>query len=221
MPQSNFTFDLARWAQTLVGIAQNGLTFSNSPFDVERYHELLKLAAEMTAAINANAQPDPTLAAELNLLWRQQVVTQAKGYITPKISTGAVVFNEQDELLLVYHALRHYWVCPGGNIDVGYTATATVRKEVREETGLLVTPLALIAVNDCLHQGYVYPWHTYALMFYCRLDGGELAPQTKEIAEARFFAREALPTLLLDGKPSWVQQAFAWHYGHTRLLHFD
>ncbi len=219
--QPTLTAELARWTQQLVGIAQNGLTFSNSPFDVERYHELIKLAAEMTATVNADAVYDPALASDLALLWREQVAQRAKGYVTPNISVGALVFNEDDELLLVDNAVHNYWICPGGNIDPGYTAAQTVRKEVWEETGLDVTPLALVAVNDCMAQGYNYPWHTYAMLFYCQLNGGTLQPQTEEIHQAAFFALDQLPSPLLDGHPSWVQQAYDWHSGQRGETYFD
>jgi ADP-ribose pyrophosphatase YjhB (NUDIX family) len=222
MPQKvTLTTNLARWTQQLVGIAQNGLTFSNSPFDVERYHELINLAAAMTAALNRNAQWDAALAAQLADLWRAQVAQRARGYVTPNVSVGALIFNEQDELLLIDNAVHNYWICPGGNIDPGYTAAQTVRKEVREETGLAVTPVALVAVNDSLAQGYHYPWHTDSLLFYCRIDGGTLQPQTKEVRQAAFFARDQLPSPILDGEPSWVEQAFAWHGGRQRQVYFD
>lgn len=221
MSEPNLTANLARWTQQLVGIAQNGLTFSNSPFDVERYEELIKLAAEMTATVNSDAQYDATLAAELDKLWRDQIARRARGYVTPNVSVGALVFNEQDELLLVDNVVHNYWICPGGNIDAGYTAAQTVRKELQEETGLEATPIALVAVNDCLAQGYNYPWHTYSLLFYCRLNGGVLQPQTKEIRDAAFFSRDQLPTPLLDGTPSWVEQAFDWHNGRQQQPYFD
>lgn len=221
MSEPNLTEQLAQWTQQLLGIAQNGLTFSNSPFDVERYDELIKLAAEMTATINRDAQFDPTLADDLEHLWHEQVRQRARGYVTPNISVGALVFNEQDELLLVDNAVHDYWVCPGGNIDAGYTAAQTVVKEVYEETGLHVTPVAIVAVNDCMTQGYNYPWHTYSLLFDCRLEGGTLQPQTKEVRGVGFFAQDRLPSPLLDGEPSWVQQAFDWHFGRITTPFFD
>lgn len=217
----SLTADLALWTQQLIGIAQNGLTFSNSPFDVERYHELIKVAAAMTATLNRGAQWDPVLAAELADLWRTQVAQRARGYVTPNVSVGALIFNARDELLLIDNAVHNYWICPGGNIDPGYTAAQTVCKEVREETGLTVTPVALVAVNDSLAQGYHYPWHTNSLLFYCRIDDGVLQPQTQEVRQAAFFARDQLPAPILDGEPSWVEQAFAWHGGKQRRVYFD
>lgn len=91
------TSHLARWSQTLAGLAQTGLAFSNSTFDVERYQELLRLAAEMSAKLNAQALFDPTLADHLVEGWRQQVQPGFAGYASPKVRCGAIVFNTHDE----------------------------------------------------------------------------------------------------------------------------
>ncbi len=219
---ADITAHLARWSQSLLAIAQTGLNFSNNPYDVERFEEILKLAAEMTATINPAGQLNPPLAAQLEALWRRQVETDFKGYITPNVSVGAIVFNDQDEILLVYSALADYWVFPVGNADVGYTAAEVAQKETREESGLDVTPLQLMAVNDSFRQGFNRTVHVYNLLFYCRLEGGTLGPQTVEIREAGFFKREHLPpSLVADGEPPWVKRAFDWHFGISRQVYFD
>lgn len=37
------------WAKKLQAIAQNGLTYTENPFDIERYQLIRKIAAEMMA----------------------------------------------------------------------------------------------------------------------------------------------------------------------------
>ena len=39
-----------QWVQTLQTIAQAGLTYTQNPFDRERYHRLMGVAAEILAA---------------------------------------------------------------------------------------------------------------------------------------------------------------------------
>ncbi len=219
---TDLTTKLARWSQALLGIAQTGLSFANSPYDVERYEELIKLAAEITATINPASQLDLALAVQLETAWRRQVEAGFKGYVTPNVSVGGIVFNNQDEILLVHSALDDYWIFPVGNADVGYTAAEVARKEVWEETGLEVTPLRLMAVNDSFRQGFNRNVHIYNLLFYCRLDGGELKPRTAEIREAGFFKREHLPpSMVAEGEPAWVRRAFDWHFGLSRQVYFD
>ena len=218
----DLTAQLARWSQFLVGLAQTGIGYANNPYDVERYEELLKLAAEISATINPDAKLDPTLAAQLEAMWHHQTESDFPGYITPNVSVGSVVFNDRDEILLVYSNLTNIWVYPVGGADVGYTAAEIAQKEVKEESGLDVTPLHLMAVHDSYCQGFNLNTHIYNLAFYCRLDGGKLQPQTPEIREARFFSRENLPASLTDPQvPIWLKHAFNWHHGVSREPYFD
>ena len=216
------TAQLAQWSQSLMAIARTGLSLSDSPYDVERYRELLKLSADMAATINANAQLNPAMATRLEATWHHQLETGFKGYVTPNVSVGAIVFNHQDEILLVYSALQDCWIFPGGNADVGYTAAEIARKEVKEETGLDVTPLDLMGIDDSFRQGFNLNVHLYSVHFYCRLDGGELNSQTSEISEAGFFKRGNLPqSMMPEGEPTWVKRAFDLHLGVCRQPYFD
>jgi ADP-ribose pyrophosphatase YjhB (NUDIX family) len=212
---------LARWSQSLVGIAQTGLAFTTDPYDTERYEELLRLAAEMAASMNSQAVLDPVLATQLEAGWREQVEIGFKGYVTPKVTVGGIVFNEQDELLLVYTAGRDDWCFPVGLADIGYTPSEVAKKEVLEESGLHVTPIQLMGVADSFARGFNRDVHMYNLLFYCRLDGGELEPRTPEVTEAGFFKREALPEPLNNDGRQWVDDVFDWHWSIRREPYFD
>jgi ADP-ribose pyrophosphatase YjhB (NUDIX family) len=208
---------LGRWSQRLLGIAQTGLAFATSPYDIERYEELLALAAEIAATSNARASLNPRLAGQLERAWRNQVQTGIGGYATPKVGVGAIVFNAQDELLLVHSTFRQDWCCPGGLADLGYAPSEVARKEALEEAGVDVTPLQLMGVVDSLQHGYSPGLHVYSLLFYCRLEGGEINSQTEEIDQVGFFRQERLPTpLTMD-----LTLAFEWHYQHRQQAYFD
>jgi hypothetical protein len=38
-----------KWSRQIQAIAQSGLAYSPNPFDQERYHQLMQIAAEMMA----------------------------------------------------------------------------------------------------------------------------------------------------------------------------
>lgn len=57
-----------------------------------------------------------------------------RGYVTQK----AVVFNEDDEVLLVRSAPDNMWSIPGGRVQDDENADEALAREVREETGLSV-----------------------------------------------------------------------------------
>src|SRR5262249_40917770 len=157
----------------LRAIALTGLAFEPSLYDRERYEDLLRLAANM-ATTAADLCTDSELSQQLYDRWHTEVGKRENGYVTPKTGVGAVGFNARDELLLIRRANNGTWLYPTGWADVGYVPAQVAAKEVREETGLEVTPTRLIAVYDSLRRKVpTIGVHFWSLTFYCRLDGGE------------------------------------------------
>ena len=151
---SDITHQLA-----LCAISQTGLAFHPHAYDQERYEALLRLAGQMTATLNAPAALDPQLAADFEGYWRSEIRAGVPGYITPKVGVGAVVFNEDDELLLICRSDSGHWLYPTGWLDVGLTPAETAVKEVREETGLAVEAEKLLGVFDSSLRRYPLPFH--------------------------------------------------------------
>ena len=208
------------WIQRLRAIAQTGIAFGPPVYDRERYEEILALAAQM-ASTRDNFSSDATLTDALYQKWRGQVGSGVAGYVTPKVGVGGIVFNDRDELLLIERP-SHYWLFPTGWADVGYSPAEVVVKEVLEETGLRVTPLRLIAVYDIRSLLEVdLDQQLYSLIFYCRLDGGEISLRPHEALNAGFFARDALPSPLARGEMGWVEHAWAAHRGELQETYFD
>jgi ADP-ribose pyrophosphatase YjhB (NUDIX family) len=217
----NLSSQLNLWIQRLRAIAQTGLAFEPRVYDRERYEELLKLAADM-AATNATLNTDSRLSHELYDHWRAQVQPGVKGYVTPKVGVGAMVFNDSDEILLIKRPTGQ-WLYPTGWADVGYSPAQVAAKEVLEETGLRATPLRLVAVYDvrALADHPDVSLHFYSLIFYCRLDGGILNRHLTETLDAGFFSREHLPQPLARQDLQWVELAWAAHRGEQREAYFD
>jgi len=53
-------------------------------------------------------------------------------------SVSAVIFDRRGRLLLQQRSDGGQWGLPGGSIEIGESVTDAVRREVREETGLVV-----------------------------------------------------------------------------------
>ena len=209
------------WTERLRAIAQTGLAFDPHAYDRERYEELLKLAGDM-AATRANLATDAAVSQSHYDRWRAEVGAREKGYVTPKVGVGAVVFNTQDELLLVKRAQTGNWLYVTGWADIGYAPAEVAVKEVLEETGLRVTPLRLIAVYDSLRRAQPnYDNHFWSVTFLCRLDGGDLRGHAHETLDLGFFARDRLPApLSRDGVP-WIAHCFEAHAGTLLEPYFD
>ena len=172
-------------AQRIQAIAQTGLNYAVSPYDIERYGELSAIAAAMIAG------PEP-----LNIDRARLVFGAERGYATPKVDVRAAVF-QQDRLLLVREREDGGWTLPGGWAEVGQSAAESVEREVREESGYLVKAVKLLACwdrNKHLHPAI--PFHAYKLVFRCELAGG--APSASaETSEVGFFAEGQIPPLSL------------------------
>jgi ADP-ribose pyrophosphatase YjhB (NUDIX family) len=173
--------DWLAWLQTLTSIAQRGLTYASSPYDKENYETLRAFCAEFAAS--ASGVPVGTA---------QSLFAAHDGYPTPKVDVRAAVFRD-GQLLFVREAADGRWALPGGWADLGVTPGEVAAKEVREECGLLVRPVKLLAAL-----GRRTPpeslWSVYKLIVRCELEGGQLGT-SHETIDARFFSRDELPEL--------------------------
>jgi len=130
----------------------------------------------------------------------------------PVILPGVMAFVRDDagRVLVARRADDGLFDVPGGYCDLGETTTATVIREVREETGLEVEPVRLIGVYsaDMLVR---YPngdtVHGVGAAFECRITGGALRADHDEITEARFMP---LAELLAQPSPSMAGMRQCW-----------
>jgi len=104
------------------------------------------------------------------------------------IGVGSVVV-QGDKVLLVKIKYGHKgWMLPGGYVRPAETIGEAVRREVLEETGLVVEPLELVSVRSRIKEGR----NDIYVTFRVRVVGGELRPDGKEIMEARYFTLEEM-----------------------------
>ena len=206
--------DLVRWSEALSGIARTGLGFTTSLYEQERFQEVLHVAADMRAAV-----ADASTASEWVGEWMGAVGKGVPGYVTPKLAVGAVVGNEKGELLLIQRADSGIWLYPTGWCDVGYSPSEVVVKEVKEEAGIDVEPVRIIAVIDGVRNQFTRV-PLYSLVFHCRMIGGDLKPHPLECRDVGFFGRDSLPEPLV-GFERWGPQAFAAIDGHPLEVAFD
>ncbi len=171
-----------QWAMELQSLAQAGLHYSPNVFDQERYTRIREIAAEMAAH---QAQiPLPTV---------QTLFCGETGYQTPKLDTRAAIFD--GERILLVHEKDGRWSLPGGWVDVWLSIGENTAKEVREEAGLEVEPLRVIAVQQReKHNQPVYAWGVIKVFMECKLLGGSFAANS-ETTESGWFSLDELPPL--------------------------
>jgi len=180
----NKEIELFEKIKRIRALAQVGLIYSTNEYDTDRYNELLDISNSMTSLIT---NVKPSVIAES--------FTIEKEYITPKVDVRGVIFNEQDEILLVKEKADNKWSLPGGWAEVGYSPTEGVVKEVQEETGLNVRPIRLLAVLDKRCHPYPPALHyVYKIFIQCEVKDGNLST-TFDILDVGYFKQNDLPTL--------------------------
>ena len=112
-----------QWARKLQALAQNGLTYTENGYDLDRYRQIRLIALEMMAKGSGSS-----------LTRIEELFEGEVGYQTPKVDTRGVVFRE-DRLLLVREKIDGLWTLPGGWVDPNETPREAVEREVMEESG--------------------------------------------------------------------------------------
>jgi len=118
----------------------------------------------------------------------------------PLVGVGAVVIEENRVLLIRRGTppLLGEWSLPGGVLECGETLREAVKREAREETGLLVETAEMLGVYERVIRddaGRVR-YHYVLLDFLCRPAGGDLKAGS-DAADVRWFTRDELPALNL------------------------
>ena len=111
----------------------------------------------------------------------------------PRLSPAVIVLVTRgpDEVLLE-RPVRNpgpFWRLVSGFVDAGETAEEAVRREIAEETGVRVRDVRYVG-----SQSWPFPG-SLMLAFRAEHDGGDPRPDGGEVAECRFFRRDALPDL--------------------------
>ena len=114
-------------------------------------------------------------------------------------SIAAVIRNDQDEILFIRKHGETQWGLPAGAIEPGEAPSRALRREVYEETGLMVNPARMLGVFGGEKYKYEYSnghqVEYLAIVFECSIVKGPLSGLDGETEELRFFNEKELPEL--------------------------
>ena len=124
-----------------------------------------------------------------------------------RISAGAIIIQEERILLVKHGAARHgrnFWVGPGGRVENNESISQAAAREVKEETGLDVSPSKILFVEDLISPRN----RVVKIWFLCQPIGGDLietqSAVDEGIVEARWYRKEELedeviyPSILIN-----------------------
>ncbi len=131
----------------------------------------------------------------------------------PILGVGAIIL-QRDQVLLVERGkapLKGYWSLPGGVLELGERLEAGVRREILEETGLEIKPMAVVEIFErIMHDPAGKPEYHYVLIDYvCKVTGGTLSAAS-DCAKAEWVRRRDLKNYLItEGTVPVIEKAFA------------
>ena len=199
-------FPILEWGRQLQAMAQTGLAFAENAHDIERYHAIRRIAADMLAQTSG-----------LEVSTILGIFEKETGYATPKVDVRGVVFRE-DKLLLVRERSDGKWTLPGGWADVCASPAENVEREIREESGWEARAKKILAVFDRSKHPHhpPYAFHIYKIFMLCELTGGRenTGPETDAVG---FFSEAEIPELSIRRvTPEQIQRMFE-HHRHPGL----
>lgn len=176
-----------KWAIEIQSLAQAGLTYTDNVYDIERYERLREIAAEIIEEKS-----------NISLEKVKDLFCNENGYQTPKIDTRAAIFK--DEKILLTHENNGTWSLPGGWCDVLESVASNTIKEVKEETGLDVETIKIIAVQDRnKHNKPIYAYGVCKIFVLCNVIGGEFIENIKTTG-IKYFSLDEIPNNLAEEK---------------------
>ena len=173
------------WAMELQSLAQAGLTYGKDVYDIERYERIREISAEILS--DMSGIPTETV---------RNLFCNETGYQTPKIDTRAAIFNDGKILLVCENNGK--WALPGGWCDVNVSVGENTVKEVKEEAGLDVQPVSIIAIQDrAKHNLPLYAYGICKVFVLCSIIGGCFR-ENNETTGFDYFSENNLPDLATE-----------------------
>ena len=123
-------------------------------------------------------------------------MTRREFPVSPLVGVGAVVVDNSGRVLLIRRGTeprKGEWSIPGGLIELGESLHEGLQREVTEETGLFVTPEAIVDVIDRIYrvsddEDARVRYHYVVVDYWCRVIGGDLKPAS-DASEVAWVSR--------------------------------
>lgn len=123
---------------------------------------------------------------------------------------ACVAIIENDHVLLTKRKDFDVWCLPGGLVEENETVVQAALREMYEETGLEVEITHLVGVYSI---PYAKAWVNLILTFAAHSEGKNLKLQESEVAEAKYFHKNAIPDNLLWGHRQRIKDALGGKVG--------
>lgn len=130
----------------------------------------------------------------------------------PIVGVGAIILR-RDRILMAQRGkepLKGWWSLPGGALELGESLTDAVSREVLEETGLVVRPVAMFEIFERIMRdaGGAPEYHYVLIDYVCRITGGTLCAGD-DVCRVEWVRRRDLAALkITEGTLAVIERAF-------------
>ena len=131
-----------------------------------------------------------------------------------RLTTAAIIFNEKHQILLEKRSDNGFWGLPGGAMEIGESIESALRREVVEETGLVVIIERLIGIYSDPRNFTIarYPDGNISqnvnFLFICKKISGTLEKSAESLSLG-FHNLNNLPEPLLPGHLLRIRDALS------------
>src|SRR3954451_7791979 len=164
------------WVRRVQHVSETAQAYTTDPYDIKRYEEIARLAAEVAGQGSG-------------------LDTHGAGHPTPKVDVRAALVRD-GKVLLVHEVADGRWALPGGWADIGEPPSVSAEREFREESGVPVRAVKLVAVHDRdRHNPPPHVHHIFKLLFLCEETGAPPGAPADEVEDVGWFPLADLPPL--------------------------
>jgi ADP-ribose pyrophosphatase YjhB (NUDIX family) len=192
-------------------LADLGLLYHTNEYDRDRYQELQEISYRMLSMLSGHSLEELKVSLPL-----------AQEYPTAKVDLRGLLLSQDNKILLVREGSDGRWAMPGGWADIGFSPAEGITKEFKEETGLDVVPLRLLALIDKkMHPHPTEQFYIYKLVFLCKAVSGQLL-KGFDVLDVAYFSIDELPELSEDRNlKSQIELVYQKALSGDRDVYFD
>jgi len=129
-----------------------------------------------------------------------ELISLGAGPARHSVSVTGVLVDDEGRALLTRRRDNQRWEPPGGVLELAESIEDGLRREVREETGLSVDPVALTGVYKNMARGII------GLVFRCRILAGQLTVND-EVTEFQWATADEVAGIVSEAQAVRVLDA--------------